>query len=174
MDTCVPKLIRRLRLRPVQDQRRANYSDLTSLLTYLNKKEAPDPVQSTELCQQAVTKVKAALCGRPLLHSPNFDHPFLLQTDASDRGLGEVLAQVVGGEEQPVLYLSGKLSKRETRYSTIEKRVFGHWVGRPHPPVLPLGLGIHSLFGTRAPPVAPPHEGYQRADHPLVSDFTAF
>ncbi len=98
-----------------------NYSELTSLLTDLTKKEAPDPVQWTELCQQAVTKVKAALCGGPLLHSPNFGLPFLLQTDASDRGLGAVLAQVVGGEERPVLYLSRKLSKKETRYSTIEK-----------------------------------------------------
>ncbi len=98
-----------------------NYSELTSPLTDLTKKEAPDPVQWTELCQQALTKVKAALCGGPLLHSPNFDLPFLLQTDASDRGLGAVLFQVVGGEERPVLYLSRKLSKRETRYSTIEK-----------------------------------------------------
>ncbi len=98
-----------------------NFSDLTSPLTDLTKKEAPDPVQWTELCQQALTKVKAALCSGPLLHSPNFDLPFLLQTDASDRGLGAVLAQVVGGEERPVLYLSQKLSKRETRYSTVEK-----------------------------------------------------
>ncbi len=98
-----------------------NFSDLTSPLTDLTKKEAPDPVQWTELCQQALTKIKAALCGGPLLHSPNFDLPFLLQTDASDRGLGAVLAQVVGGEERPVLYLSRKLSKRETRYSTVEK-----------------------------------------------------
>ncbi len=51
-----------------------NYSELTSPLTDLIKKEAPDPVQWTELCQQAVTKVKAALCGVP----------FLLQMDASD------------------------------------------------------------------------------------------
>ncbi len=65
--------------------------------------------------------MKAALCGGPLLHSPNFALPFLLQTDASDRGLGAVLAQVVGGEERPVLYRSRKLSKRETRYSTVEK-----------------------------------------------------
>ncbi len=57
-----------------------NFSDLTSPLTDLTKKEAPDPVQWTELCQQALTKVKAALCGGPLLHSPNFDLPFLLQT----------------------------------------------------------------------------------------------
>ncbi len=98
-----------------------NFSDLTSPLTDLTKKEAPDPVQWTEPCQQALTQVKAALCGGPLLHSPNFNLPFLLQTDASDRGLGAVLAQVVGGEERPVLYLSRKLSKRETRYSTVEK-----------------------------------------------------
>ncbi len=40
-----------------------NFSDLTSPLTDFTKKEAPDPVQWTELCQQAITKVKAALCG---------------------------------------------------------------------------------------------------------------
>ncbi len=98
-----------------------NYSDLTSPLTDLTKKEAPDPVQWTELCQQAFTQVKAALCGGPLLHSPDFSLPFLLQTDASDRGLGAVLAQEMEGEERPVLYISRKLSKRETMYSTIEK-----------------------------------------------------
>ncbi|XP_051724240.1 uncharacterized protein LOC127498671 isoform X1 [Ctenopharyngodon idella] len=98
-----------------------NYSDLTSPLTDLTKKEAPDTVQWTELCQQAFTQVKAALCGGPLLHSPDFSLPFLLQTDASDRGLGAVLSQEIEGEERPVLYISRKLSKRETKYSTIEK-----------------------------------------------------
>ncbi len=55
------------------------------------------------------------------MHSPDFSLPFLLQTDASDRGLGAVLTQEIEGEEQPVLYISRKLSKRETMYSTIEK-----------------------------------------------------
>ncbi len=39
-----------------------NYSELTSPLTDLTKKEAPDPVQWTELYQQALSKLKAALC----------------------------------------------------------------------------------------------------------------
>ncbi len=98
-----------------------DYSELTSPLTDLTKKEVPDTVPWTEQCQQAFTQVKAALCGGPLLHSPDFSLPFLLQTDASDRGLGAVLTQEIKGEERPVLYISRKLSKRETMYSTIEK-----------------------------------------------------
>ncbi|KAG1928644.1 interferon-induced very large GTPase 1-like [Pimephales promelas] len=98
-----------------------NYSDLASPLTDLTKKGAPDTVQWTEQCQQAFTQIKAALCGGPLLHAPDFSLPFILQTDASDKGLGAVLSQEVEGEERPVLYISRKLSKRETMYSTIEK-----------------------------------------------------
>ncbi len=98
-----------------------DYSELTSPLTDLTKKEVPDTVPWTERCQQVFTQVKAALCDGPLLHSPDFSLPFLLQTDASDRGLGAVLTQEIGGEERPVLYISRKLSKRETMYSTIEK-----------------------------------------------------
>ncbi|XP_039513052.1 uncharacterized protein LOC120468602 [Pimephales promelas] len=97
-----------------------NYSDLASPLTDLTKKGAPDTIQWTEQCQWAFTQIKAALCGGPLLHAPDFSLPFILQTDASDRGLGAVLSQEVGGE-RPVLYISRKLSKRETMYSTIEK-----------------------------------------------------
>ncbi len=105
-----------------------NYLDLSSPLTDLTKKEVTDPVQWTELCQQAFTQVKAALCGGPLLHSPDFFLPFLLQTDTSDRGLGAVLSQEIEGEERPVLYISGKLSKRETMYSTIEKECLAIWI----------------------------------------------
>ncbi len=40
-----------------------DYSELTSPLTDLTKKEVPDTVPWTERCQQAFTQVKAALCG---------------------------------------------------------------------------------------------------------------
>ena len=45
----------------------------------------------------------------------------MVQTDASDVGIGAVLIQGDDGEERPLLYLSRKLEPRETRYSTIEK-----------------------------------------------------
>ncbi len=55
------------------------------------------------------------------------DIPYYMHTSyetiyaTSDRGLGAVLTQEIEGEERPVLYISRKLSKRETMYSTIEK-----------------------------------------------------
>ncbi len=85
-----------------------DYSELTSPLTDLTKKEVPDTVPWTERCQQVFTQVKAALCGGPLLHSPDFSLPFLLQTDASDRGLGAVLTQEIGGEVTLRYYLLGR------------------------------------------------------------------
>ena len=87
------------------------FSVLTSPLTDLTRKGASDPVQWTELCQRAFERVKEALCGEPLLFTPNF----------SDRGLGAVLTQQVEGVDRPVLYISRKLSQREAKYSTVEK-----------------------------------------------------
>ncbi|XP_051518745.1 uncharacterized protein LOC127420466 [Myxocyprinus asiaticus] len=53
--------------------------------------------------------------------APDQAGAYRIPTDASDRGLGAVLSQVVEGEERPVLYISRKLSLRETKYSTVEK-----------------------------------------------------
>ena len=97
------------------------FSELASPLTDLTRKGAPDPVQWTERCRVAFDGIKNALCGETVLYAPNFDLPFSLQTDASDRGLGAVLTQQVEGADRPVLYLSRKLSEREGRYSTVEK-----------------------------------------------------
>lgn len=55
-------------------------------------------VQWTELCQQALTKVKAALCGGPILQSPNFDLPFMLQTGMLEQGVG--CSPVPGGQRR--------------------------------------------------------------------------
>ena len=55
------------------------------------------------------------------MQSPNFDLPFIVQTDASGLGLGAVLLQGEGDQWRPILYISRKLFPRETRYSTVEK-----------------------------------------------------
>ena len=50
------------------------------------------------------------------------DKPYILQTDASELGLGDVLSQLEeSGEEHPVAFASRKLLPREKNYSVIEK-----------------------------------------------------
>ncbi|KAK7929500.1 hypothetical protein WMY93_005895 [Mugilogobius chulae] len=53
--------------------------------------------------------------------SPDFDLPFILQTDASGVGLGAVLLQEKDGDRRPVVFLSRRLLDQETRYSAVEK-----------------------------------------------------
>ncbi len=97
-----------------------NYSDLSDLLTDLTKKAAPDLVQWSGQYQQAFTQIKAALCGGPFLHSPEFSLPFLLQTDKTgglERSCPRRKRVRSGWCSTSVI----KLSKREKMYSTIEK-----------------------------------------------------
>ena len=52
-----------------------------------------------------------------MLQSPEFEKPFILQTDASDHGLGAVLSQRDdSGSDHPVAYYSRKLLPRVLYY----------------------------------------------------------
>ena len=64
------------------------------------------------------------LAALPNRYAPDFNIQFILQTDASDRGIGVVLSQKKGDLEYPIMYLSKKLSDQERKYATIEKRGF--------------------------------------------------
>ena len=99
-----------------------DYSSIAALLTDLTRKFAPTKVVWTEACATAFHKLQELLCRSPVLRSPDFTRPFILQTDASDRGIGAVLSQEnLEGEEHPIAYFSRKFLPREERYSTVEK-----------------------------------------------------
>ncbi|KAJ0044064.1 hypothetical protein NL108_006172 [Boleophthalmus pectinirostris] len=102
-----------------------HFSDRTAVLTNLTKNAAPNKVRWTEECEQAFNDLKETICTEPVLHSPDFSQPFILQTDASQTGLGAVLIQEKEGERRPVVFLSRRLLDRETRYSTVEKECLG-------------------------------------------------
>ena len=54
--------------------------------------------------------------------APDYGKPFVVQTDASEHGVGAVLSQCDGtGTEHPVAYFSHKLLPREQKYTTAEK-----------------------------------------------------
>ena len=57
-------------------------------------------------CKDAFFELKKVLTSAPVLVLPNFRAKSVLDTDASDDGLGAVLSQVVGGREHVVAYAS--------------------------------------------------------------------
>ncbi|CAM5085683.1 unnamed protein product [Eretmochelys imbricata] len=60
-----------------------------------------------------------------VLRAPDFDKPFLVTTDASECGVGAVLMQKGPDQEfHPVVFLSKKLSERESNWSVSEKECY--------------------------------------------------
>ncbi|KAL0195135.1 hypothetical protein M9458_008707, partial [Cirrhinus mrigala] len=98
-----------------------NFSTLASPLTDLTRKGQPEKIVWNDALNKTFQDIKTALTTKPVLRAPDFNCPFLLQTDTSDTGLGVVLSQVRDGEEHPVTYISHKLTPAETRYAAVEK-----------------------------------------------------
>ena len=99
-----------------------DYRAMALPLTDLTKKQMPNRIVWTSECNNAFTALKQCLCSSPILCSPDFSRPFLLQTDASDCGIGAVLSQLdYEGTEHPVAYYSRRLLPCEEKYATVEK-----------------------------------------------------
>lgn len=99
-----------------------NFSEIASPLTDSLRKNEPVKIVWNEQKDESFLKLKAALADKPILRAPVYDLPFILQCDASDRGMGAVLSQKSeNGEEHPVVFVSRKLTVREQAYSTSEK-----------------------------------------------------
>ncbi|XP_063788599.1 uncharacterized protein LOC134943977 [Pseudophryne corroboree] len=99
-----------------------DFSSVAKPLTDLTKKKLPKIVDWTTACELAFQSLKTALVQAPVLMAPDYSKNFVVQTDASQYGLGAVLSQEgPDGQEHPVAYLSRKLLPREVGYATIEK-----------------------------------------------------
>ena len=59
----------------------------------------------------------------PILIFPDFSNDFILDTDASEYGLGAVRSQQVNGCEKVVAYASRVLNKAERKYSVTRKEL---------------------------------------------------
>ena len=69
----------------------------------------------------AFKRLRTLLTTAPILVYPDFEHEFILFTDASDYGIGGVLSQRIEKLEKPIAYYNRHLSETEQRYSTTEK-----------------------------------------------------
>ena len=76
----------------------------------------------TTECEQAFQTLKTLISSAPVLKYPRFDRECIVQTDASDVGVGAVLSQLDDdGVEMPVAFACQSLSARGRNYSTTEK-----------------------------------------------------
>jgi hypothetical protein len=110
-----------------------NFSGTAAPLSDLTRAVAPSTVIWSSTCEEAFQKLKTALSVGPVLTSPDYSRQFVLQTDASERGVGAVLSHWDDqGVDRPVAYYSRKLLPRESRYATIEKECLAIVAGLKH------------------------------------------
>ena len=86
------------------------------------RKSAPLEVRWSPQAQKAFDLLKEKITSSPVLICPDMSRMFVLQTDASDSGVGADLSQQDDkGCDHPVAFFSQKLLPRERRYSTVER-----------------------------------------------------
>ena len=82
-----------------------------------NKDKKSEHVNLSPDAREAFDHLKAACLQAPILAFLDFNKPFLLETDASRRGLGAVLSQKqADGRYHPIAYASCVMNKTEQRY----------------------------------------------------------
>ena len=100
-----------------------NFSDIASPLLDLLKQSKKYIWQESH--QNAYDSLKNKLVSYPILQLPNFELPFILYTDASDKAIGAVLSQhpPKNISEHVVCYASRKLSPTEQNYCATDREL---------------------------------------------------
>ena len=95
---------------------------MTRPMVELTKKGKPFVWSSG--CEESFRELKKALVSPDIMGYPqNEGGEFILDTDASDVGIGSVLAQVQDGRERVIAYASRALNKAERNYCITEKEL---------------------------------------------------
>lgn len=98
----------------------SNFASKCGPITDLLKKNVKK-FEWTPEAESALNVLKTALISAPVLKTPDFTKPFIIQADASDRGVGAILVQHHDYQECVITYMSQKLSTAQSKYTTTEK-----------------------------------------------------
>ena len=95
-----------------------------------NKDKKSEHVDLSPEALEAFDCLKAACLQASILASPDFDKPFLLETDASGKGLGAVLSQKqADGRYHPIAYASRVMNETKQRYHSNKQEFLAlKWV----------------------------------------------
>ena len=97
------------------------YASMCSPLHDLTKKNVK--FVWNEHCENAFKMLKEKLCEAPVLSYVNTKDVFVLDTDASLKGVSGVLSQIQNGEEKVISYGSKVLSKTQQNYCTTMREL---------------------------------------------------
>ena len=95
------------------------FASIASPLNNLLKKAVK--FEWNQECQAAFECLRDSLTTAPVLSYPTFQERFSLYTDASNTGLGAILAQNINGEEKTIAFASRSLKVHERKYAAIER-----------------------------------------------------
>ena len=98
-----------------------NFSNVAKPLTKLTEKEQ-EFIWTTE-CEEAFQALKHKLITAPILAYPKLGVEFILDTDASNFGVGAVLSQEDDGKERVIAYASRTLNKAEQNYCVTRREL---------------------------------------------------
>ena len=87
----------------------------------------------TKECDSSFHRLKEALASAPVLAYPESEDLFVLDTDASNVGIGAVLSKVYQGHERVIAYYSQALSKTERNYCTTRHKRLATSMGGSSP-----------------------------------------
>ena len=119
------------------------FSQIAGPLTELTRSKAKWHWDDAQ--ENSFLALKISLATAPVLRLPDFDHQFVVTTDASDVAIGAILQQDVGMGLQPIAFASRKLQQAEIRYSAYERELLGivwalgqwkHYFQGPHPIII--------------------------------------
>jgi hypothetical protein len=85
--------------------------------------EEKQPFQLTPKVETVFQTLKGALCASPILAYPQPGKRFIVDTDASNIGIGGVLSHVQNGKERVIAYYSKTLNKAERNYCVTQREL---------------------------------------------------
>ena len=86
----------------------------------------------SEECDTAFQRLKYLLTSTPILGYPTPDGKFIIDTDASEKGIGAVLSQEQNGQEKVIAYFSRTLSRTEQNYCVTRRELLAMVKGIEH------------------------------------------